>query len=522
MKRSPSPQHAQAPHPPLRTWQAACLTQALASLSTAHPHFLCQATPGAGKMRLAAELANALIARGDIDHVLYHGPTRAVVRAAVETLESHLARPMNGQLGAVGASLTYHALAGRLEALKQLGQRHRVLLIWDESHHAAGRTGGEGPNQWGMALMALERHMTYTLALSGTPWRTDGSCLPLLRYLDVAEASSTDAEAGDTSADAGWEANSDEAVPAQRLQPDFVYPLREAIRDGVCRYPHVQLVDNRAIKLTDFHPGTGRQETRRYSSIPQLLRHPTMGYPTLVRLSVPMQRLLTLGGQQLDALRRQDPSAAGLVVAADIAHAEEVTQQLEAIGYDVCLVTSRDPSSHARLKAFRESSAPWIVSVGMVAEGVDIPRLRVCCYLSHIRTEQYFRQVLGRLLRRCGDDDRDSFFYALNDTWLAQMARRLSDDLPQDLATVSAGADTSVSVDGGGAVPSEEAPSAAQAPAGAEAVPPTASSAEEVAVSWGEDEAQRSVGVAPDVAFSEAFFERLIALRLTNTGEDGS
>lgn len=513
-----SPQRDQAPQPPLRAWQVACLTKALACLSAEHSHFLCQATPGAGKMRLASELAKALMARGDIDHVLYLGPTRAVVKAAVETLETQLAQPVNGQLGAIGAGLTYHALAGRLETLKQLGQRHRVLLIWDESHHAAGHSGGEGPNQWGMALLALERYMTYTLALSGTPWRTDGSCLPLLRYLDVAEDPSTVSGEDNTQAGTVRGTDPDAVVPAQMLEPDFVYTLQEAIRDGICRYPRVQLIDNRAIELTGFHPRSGRQETHRYSSIPQLLRHPAMDYASLVRLDAPMQRLLTSGGKQLDALRQQDPSAAGLVVAADIEHAEEIAQQLEATGYEVCLVTSRDPSSHAQLEAFRESSAPWIVSVGMVSEGVDIPRLRVCCYLSHIRTEQYFRQVLGRILRRCGEADRESFFYALNDTRLAQMARRLSDDLPKDLATVSTGAGTSAPMGGHGPAPSGVAPSTPRMPAVAEpeAAPPLPSPTGSIAVSWGSADAQSTTSVPPDVAFSEAFFERLIALRLTN------
>lgn len=511
-----SSQHSPPSQPPLRAWQAACLKQALATLSAERPHFLCQATPGAGKMRLASALASALIARGDIDHVLYLGPTRAVVKVAVRTLETHLGQSINGQLGASGAGLTYHALANRLEALKQLGQQHRVLLIWDESHHAAGHTGGEGPNQWGIALLALERHMTYTLALSGTPWRTDGSCLPLLRYFDIADnppqASGTSHVSSSTTPRGG----SHEIMPAHVLQPDFVYTLQEAIRDEICRYPRVQLVDNRAIELTGFHPRTGQQETHRYSSIPQLLRHPAMDYASLVRLDAPMQRLLAQGGKQLSLLRQQDPNAAGLVVAADIEHAEEVTQQLEAHGYEVCLVTSRDPSSHARLEAFRESSSPWIVSVGMVSEGVDIPRLRICCYLSHIRTEQYFRQVLGRIIRRCGAADRESFFYALNDTRLAQMARRLADDLPQDLATVSVGTGRSAPIGGHGEEPPSPAPLTPQTPAtnGADAVA-SPSAAKDVAVSWGQTDIQGMANEAPDVAFSEAFFERLIALRLT-------
>ncbi|WP_445004411.1 DEAD/DEAH box helicase [Halomonas mongoliensis] len=524
MIQPPTSRHTSRPAlPPLRPWQSACLQQALATLSPQHPHFLCQATPGAGKMRLAAELAKALMARGDIDYVVYCGPTRAVVQAAIETLHTVTGKPMHGQLGAAGAGMTYQALPGRLDALKRLGQRHRLLLIWDESHHAAGYQGGEGPNRWGSTLMALERHVTYTLALSGTPWRTDGSCMPLLRYLEVAgEAQATSARAapsmpavpGSTGVDAT------DVQTSQMLQPDFVYTLQDAIRDSVCRYPRVQLVDNRAIELTGFHPRTGRQETHRYASIPQLLRHPAIDYGSLVRLDAPMQRLLSLGIQQLNQLRQQDPDAAGLVVAADIEHAEEVAQHLEAEGYEVCLVTSRDPLAHARLDAFRHDRTPWLVAVGMVAEGVDIPRLRVGGYLSHIRTEQHFRQVLGRIIRRQGEQDRDCFFYALNDTRLARMARRLSDDLPQDLATVSLNDKTAPPLGGHSTPPPGDSPTTPHAPGTADApagYPPDSTSADSsVSVAMGAPSAESTISVAPDVAFSEAFFERLIALRLTS------
>ena len=185
----------------------------------------------------------------------------------------------------------------------------------------------------------------------------------------------------------------------------------------------------------------------------------------------------------------------------------------------MCLVTSRDPLAHARLEAFRQSSTAWIVAVGMVAEGVDIPRLRVGCYLSHIRTEQHFRQVLGRIIRRQGEGDPDCYFYALNDTRLAQMARRLSDDLPEDLAKVSVNADAPVPMGGHGASPPADSPTTPHVPdaGGAPTRSPSdaAVAGRGVAVSMGATSSEGTISVAPDVAFSASFFERLIALRLT-------
>ncbi|HCP01716.1 MAG TPA: diguanylate cyclase, partial [Rhodospirillaceae bacterium] len=49
----------------------------------------------------------------------------------------------------------------------------------------------------------------------------------------------------------------------------------------------------------------------------------------------------------------------------------------------------------------------------MISEGTDIPRLQVCCYLSRIRTELHYRQVLGRVLRRTGEPDNQAWLFML-------------------------------------------------------------------------------------------------------------
>jgi superfamily II DNA or RNA helicase len=46
-----------------------------------------------------------------------------------------------------------------------------------------------------------------------------------------------------------------------------------------------------------------------------------------------------------------------------------------------------------------------IISVGMISEGVDIPRLRVLVYLPNARTELAFRQAVGRVVRTTSPDD---------------------------------------------------------------------------------------------------------------------
>jgi hypothetical protein len=64
------------------------------------------------------------------------------------------------------------------------------------------------------------------------------------------------------------------------------------------------------------------------------------------------------------------------------------------------VVTSDAPDASDRIDRFAAGDDPWLVSVLMVSEGVDIPRLRVGVYATAARTELFFRQVVGRFVRR--------------------------------------------------------------------------------------------------------------------------
>jgi len=73
----------------------------------------------------------------------------------------------------------------------------------------------------------------------------------------------------------------------------------------------------------------------------------------------------------------------------------------------------------------------------MISEGTDIPRLQVCCYLSRIRTELHYRQVLGRVLRRTGESDGQAWLFMLAEPVLRSFAERIAYDLPDDLAVLN-------------------------------------------------------------------------------------
>ena len=50
------------------------------------------------------------------------------------------------------------------------------------------------------------------------------------------------------------------------------------------------------------------------------------------------------------------------------------------------------------------ATAPWIVSVRQVSEGVDITRLMVGVFLTNTVTELFYRQFIGRIARHEGTE----------------------------------------------------------------------------------------------------------------------
>lgn len=389
----------------LRLWQRRCISQAQERYAIS-PHFFCQATPGAGKTRMAAELARQLFDENKIDLVLCFAPSCQVVEGFRATFSSVLGRRLDGRIGAMGGAYTYQAMDFLGHDFWQLFADYRVLAVFDEIHHCAG-SDPSFSNAWGLQILCrIQDCATFTLALSGTPWRTDDKGIALARYL----------------------------TPDGQLICDYRYSLREAIADGVCRSPRIVLLDNSEVTLKEKQ-GT-HSFSRLFSGVEKLLSESQVSYEALLRHEEVIERILDLGCSQLDELRQIRVDAGGLVVATDIEHAEQIARSLEARGETYSVVTNKTPNAQRAINEFRVGSSRWIVAVGMISEGTDIPRLQVCCYLSRIRTELHYRQVLGRVLRRSGERDGLAWLYMLAEEKLRGFAERISDDLPEDLAVL--------------------------------------------------------------------------------------
>ena len=328
--------------------------------------FLISAAPGAGKTRPALELARQLLRDRAVRRVVVVCPTTPLTAQwaqAAGRLGIHLApdaielRPPHDF---DGVAVTYARVASAGERwARQCAAA--TLVIADEAHHLGEDLA------WGQGFEAALAPASRRLLLSGTPFRSDASPIPGVRY--------------------------DDGVAV----PDVSYTYTEAVRDGICRpvsfIPYdgvLQWRDGEEILEASFADAlVGREASRRYR--------------TAISIELPdgLPRILQAAHERLEQVRAdRHRDAGGLVVAADTTHARAIAAVLRTVtGRAPTVVLHTDPRAAAKLRAFAQSSDRWIVAVNMVSEGVDIPRLRVGVYATAAKTPLIFRQIVGRFVR---------------------------------------------------------------------------------------------------------------------------
>ena len=211
-----------------------------------------------------------------------------------------------------------------------------------------------------------------------------------------------------------------------KITCDYAYGLKDAVNDGVCRNPKIVLIDNEKISFTEEE-----KESEIFASLKDLLKESKVSYSSIISNYDAVLHILTRGAKKLSGIRDVTPNAGGLVVASSIKHAKFIFDILRKdLNQSAVLVTYKQVKPSDIIENFRYSNIQWIVSVGMVSEGTDIPRLQVCCHLSHVKTELYFRQVLGRILRVNHQLNQDAWLYTFAEPKLSDFANRIDIELP--------------------------------------------------------------------------------------------
>ncbi|WP_298944233.1 DEAD/DEAH box helicase family protein [uncultured Psychromonas sp.] len=389
----------------LRQWQKECFQEAIKHYSELNKHFLCLATPGSGKTVLAAEIAAYLLDEDKIDFVICFSPSTEISNGMKRTFSKRLNCNFDGVIGSVGCSYTYQNMRFFNDDYWKLLRNNRVLVVFDEIHHCAG-SSNEDANIWGEEIIKnIQEHASYTLALTGTPWRSDLLPIALATYSD----------------------------PDNQIECNYTYSLQQAVKDGVCRNPKIVLIDNEEISVK-----TKDKETKIFKSLKALLKAPLISYQDLITHDVVIQHILVKGCHKLAEIRKSTPDAGGLIVASSVDHAQQIMNLLtEKLQKTAVIVTYKEQNVSDKINYFRFSNTQWIVSVGMVSEGTDIPRLQVCCHLSRVKTELYFRQVLGRILRVNNSMNQEAWLFTFAEEKLSIFANRIDQELPDACVLVN-------------------------------------------------------------------------------------
>tara|TARA_B110000211_G_scaffold235033_1_gene308761 strand:+ start:19479 stop:20918 length:1440 start_codon:yes stop_codon:yes gene_type:complete len=387
----------------LRQWQAECIQLALKKYMNGASHFLALATPGAGKTVMASELADQLLKNDRIDLVICFAPSSMVARDFGASLHARTQYQFDGKLGAKGHSLTYQSLQYLDDSFWQLFKRFRVFVIFDEIHHCAG-SNIENANAWGeKIILNIQNKAEFTLALTGTPWRSDAAPIVLSNY----------------------------TTPYNKISCDYVYGLADALRDDVCRVPQIVAIDNDKISVADD------EYTHHFNSFKALLSQSIIPYQEVIQHEDVMRYLLLTSNKKLRKIRKINPNAAGLIVASSVEHARSISQLMKRyFDEHATLVTYQESEPTRIIEQFREDSTSWIISVGMISEGTNIPRLQVCCHLTNIKTEMHFRQILGRILRVTGSKNQEAVMYMPAEPKLLEYAYRVNQDVPAEAGVV--------------------------------------------------------------------------------------
>jgi superfamily II DNA or RNA helicase len=383
------------PSSPLREWQERAL-ETMAGWERGA--FLLSAAPGAGKTRPALLFARAALA------------ARVARRVVVVCPTSPLTRQWARAAGALGLQLLpdaprlrpprdFHGIAVTYARVASLAAEYArecipaTLVIADEAHHL-----GEDLS-WGQGFGRAFAPASRRLLLSGTPFRSDCTPIPGVRY-----------------------------DPAGLAEPDFAYTYAEAIADGICR-------------PVTFVPYDGTLRWQSGEDVIESSFEETLGtreagrrYRTAISTELPdgLPRILRAAHDRLAGVRSGGHAdAGGLVVAADSEHAWRIAAVLrEVTGRRPVVVLHRDRGAADKLQRFRDDREPWIVAVNMVSEGVDIPRLRVGVYASAAKTALIFRQIVGRFVRTlAGRPAECSWLFLPSDRLLRSLAADVEDEL---------------------------------------------------------------------------------------------
>lgn len=351
--------------------------------------FLMAVVPAAGKTTASLKAAHEGLRRGWFGRIVVVVPSRNLVTQWVEEANSKgidlqevedYGRGITEPKDAAGIVTTYQTVAANPDRFRKYTSTVETLVIGDEIHHC----GEKDHLAWGVGMrVAFNHESTLRLVSSGTPFRTDNAEIPFVTYNEK----SIEKEDG--------------VLEIQRVaRADFEYGYGDALRDGVVRDILFPTWDSRVSWRR-----AGQEFTHTFQDDLEGQLSSDRLRAALDLRGEWLPEVIKNAHERLMTIRQEEghPNAGGLVICKDKDHADGVAKLIEKItGQYPIVAHSEIEDASDLIDKFRKSSAPWIVTVRMVSEGVDIKRLRVGIYATNYKTRLFFLQAIARTTRYDG------------------------------------------------------------------------------------------------------------------------
>jgi len=383
----------------LRDWQAEAFRACYQKAMDGKKDFLCVATPGAGKTKFALRAAHYFLKSRAVERIVVVTPSEQLKKQWALAAASFAGLDIDPDFknSQIKETSEFHGMAITYALLAQ--DKHNVHksncdnvptgVIFDEPHH-----GGDELS-WGKAVLNAFEKAVFRISISGTPFRSDDCEIPFIKYENGVSKS------------------------------DYNYSYERAIVDNVCRPVYFKAFDGVmrwSVEETEYEHGfkdhlEPDQESRRLRTA----LHHENNY---------VRDMLKEANEKLTEIRRSHPDAGGLVFAMDQKHARELAKILFEITGEKCpVVISDDAASNDKIDSFAKSRERWLISVKMVSEGVDIPRLRIGVYLTIVKAELFFRQAVGRFVRVLQHLQwQDAYIFIPQDRDIVKLAEQIQEE----------------------------------------------------------------------------------------------
>ncbi len=314
--------------------------------------------------------------------------------------------------------ISTYAGAGNLLSYIIKHMDRKLIIIFDEFHHM------EETNKWANPFVNMEPERYFKrIFLSGTPWHEQGK-LP--------ESMVTYNEKGEVKA-------------------DFLYTYGENVNEEeddrntvpVIFRPKRILVEQEKFDIeTGFELDKEEHDSEKKTRSDSIA--PFVRFEDVVELSKcdGLVSLLNDAVSELNSIRSMAKDedgmhkAGGIIFVQDKKRGEAVKALMEShFNKPALLVSSDDPQSHAEIERFKDNGDEWIISIDMVSEGVDIPRLKVVADLSNRMTMMHIIQRWGRVLRRLREDNgrfahnTEARIFYINHPQLQHVAEYIEEDI---------------------------------------------------------------------------------------------